>query len=526
MRTLADIAADVRPAGFTFRVVRSADVLYLRAAWTATKDLVQRIALNTTGPSYTTNGLVAFTGVRLVPVATLNTALVAAYDVSTDVLANQGDEAAPANYNGTYIGGNHGPAIVFQITMAGHGKTAADVGSEWTDTIARHYYIARIVDANTLIVVPKNTGTAALWAFAGSISGGVLVHFAGATHTADIVFTYGGAGTQIQWLPIVQNLTRTLRIDGVTGAATDDVHGIREAFEITETYDIANPASAVGVLAAGVGGWTDFYPNHASAAPQARMTVTYRFAENGSCTVYHSFRAYQDLTLAYVGFTQASVPVFAGKSLYFYVPRVNAIVGGIKTWNLSSLEDITTQIETLNLVSTTWADANNPPDRMVQIVKSGGVASFGYMTGFSPQRGVGLPATRKTLVNDAAFIATTRKMYPKGISTGGSAIGIPVTAGSVYDAVAFRVFYPCADVPEATVLAWYADGSDVVLTIDFHSTIAFKRIPLPRRFTGKSITVIDKSASFTLHGTGVISDDGILVSSSGSAGYGVLRIAP
>jgi hypothetical protein len=148
------------------------------------------------------------------------------------------------------------------------------------------------------------------------------------------------------------------------------------------------------------------------------------------------------------------------------------------------------------------------------------------MTGFSPQRGIGLPATRKTLVNDAMFIATTRKMYPKGISAGGSAIAAPVTAGSVYDAVAFRVFYPCVDVPDATVLAWYRDGLDVVLVIDFHATVAFKSIPLPSRFVGRSVTVIDKSASFTVHGTGIVSDDGVLVSSSGASGYGVLRLAP
>jgi hypothetical protein len=516
----ANMTEDVIGSGLV-KIQRAADLVYVRTRWSATRDLVQRLTMHR-GATFEGNDVIDFTGVKLIPRTTTDAATATAYGSSAEVLAAQGDEAAPAYYNGTYIGANHGPLVGVQLTATAHGKTFRDVGSRWTDSSSRSYYIARVVDVNTLWVLSENIGTVTLWNFDVSLAGATLTHAAGATNTAAITFA---SPTQIQLYPVVQNRVKSILLDGRTPVTRDGVYAARSV-DITESYDLPNMASAVAFLGAKVGDST-VYLNDARIATQSRMGMVYRFAPNGSCTVYHSFRAHQDLTLYYVGFIQQSVLNYSGKTLLQYVPKVNPIVGTLKTWNLAAAEDITTQIEGLALTSATWLDPNSPPDRMAQIVKNGSAREFGFILGYSPLRGVGAPATRKTLINDAGLLHTTRKMYPKGVTSGSTALGggTLLSAGSYFEAVAYRAFFNSTVVPEATVFTWYYDGPHAVVLLDFHQNVTGKPIPLPSEFTGAAVTVVEKSASFTLQGGEMVSPDGLYVTVTGGYGYAVLKLA-
>jgi hypothetical protein len=202
-----------------------------------------------------------------------------------------------------------------------------------------------------------------------------------------------------------------------------------------------------------------------------------------------------------------------------YIPRVSSITGAVKTWNFQAMENIAGTFEELNLTSTYFTDANNPPDRMAQIVRSSaGVPKYGLMLGYSPLRSLGVPATRKTLINEACFISAARKQYPKALTVASQ------PAGSYYEAIAFRAFWDASFNTEATALAWYRDGKSIVLVADFHATLSYQRLKLPAYLVGKTMTVVDKTVNVTLHGNGVVTADGIRVSSTGSYGYIVVKL--
>jgi hypothetical protein len=226
----------------------------------------------------------------------------------------------------------------------------------------------------------------------------------------------------------------------------------------------------------------------------------------------------------YLGGIQALPLSYAGKTLLQYVPKLVPIIGTLKTWNLSAVEDITTQVETLTFTSATWADANNPPDKYAQIVKTGSVKNHGFVMGFGLQRGNGVPAVRKIgVASDAGFLnASTRKMYPRLVTNSGFASSM-MTAGQVVSAVSYRSFYNFDGVPNATVCTWYYDGSDIIVVFDIHESVTALQIPLPSWMSGLSATVVDASASFSLL-TPIATDDGLLVTVTGAYGFASIKL--
>ena len=490
-------------------VQRQGQTVYVRSHWSSTLDLIQRIALST-GTAFT-NDTVNLTGARTALKTVTDTA--SAFNGGT-VLASQGDDACPMNYNGTYIGANHGAFIVRETTATAHGKTVFDVGSQWTDGAARKWTIVRIVDANKLWLVSENLSVYPVWSFATAFTGTTLTHFSGATNTGAISIA---SSTTTQLWPAINAQSKRVLLDGVTEILADGTYRCN-TLQVVEGYNITNPASVLSYVQSQVGSATQPALNHSSVAADVKRTITYLFAENGSCTITDGVQVVNALTIGYLGATQAGALNYSGKQLWQYMPRVTAKTNPSGTWDFQAQADISGTFELITLGSANWTDANNPPDRMAQIVKTAGVAEFGLMVGYSPRRSVGVPALRKTLVNTSGFISSLRKQYPY-------AVNVPaLSAGTAYDIVAFRGWWNAADAGDASAFTWYRDGKSVIVVADFHQTVNNSRLQLPSRFVGMDVTVVDKSASLTLHGSGVVSAGGLQVSVSGGYGYGVFKL--
>ena len=504
------------------KIIKNGSNVYIRTEWDAANDLVQKVLMS--GSPYGLNNVVNFDGVRIHPKSTTDAKPAFVSSQRALWLAAQGDDAAPARYNGTTSGGNHGPYVIKQITAAAHGKTtAADIGSEWTDEAGLKWYLMKVIDANTLWVMSEDTGTGGIWNFGSTINGTKLIHSQRATNTGDIIFS---ATVYPLMTPVTQGQVKSISVDGVTVSADGVYTG--KTVNITNSYNIVNVAGVVSYYKTMTG--TARAPSFVDAAipAETRFTVTYQWAANGSCTVYHQFRTFNAINLQYVGFIQSAALDFSGKQLWQYIPKTVAIPGSLKTWNFQNMEDITAiPLENLYFYPGYWSDPNNPPDRSAMIVKtSGGAASVGYVTGLSPLRGVGVAASRKNLVGTAFVLSTYGKNYMYGVSTNGSGFTSSIIpAGSMYEAVAYRSFYNPALLPEATVNTWYRDGRDIVVLIDFHQPVTQKTIPLPDEFVGRKITVVDKTASFSVVGGEFVSADGLLVTVTGGYGYAVLKLS-
>ncbi len=514
----ADADALLPQAVLPMSVTKSGNNLYIRAKFTSTLDIIQLVVM-ATGTAFT-NDTVNVQGARKA-LKTVTDNEVAWGHASSIMLASQGDSSAPIKYNGTYIGGNHGAYVVKEVTATGHGKTVVDIGSEWTDSLPRKWYLMRIVDANKLWFVSENLSVAPAWSFSLTITGSTLNHSASATNTGAITVV-SSVSTQL-W-PALQSQTKKIMLDGITELTVDGTY-LCTTLDIVNSYTIPNVAAVLAYVRSLVGGATQPSFIDSSIAPDVSRTITYRYAENGSCTIIDSVRNYNQLTLDYFGGTQAEPLEYTGKQLWQYIPRVSSIVGTIKTWDFINQENIGGTFEALTLGLSNFTDVNNPPDRMAQIVNTAGVSNFGMMIGFSPVRSVGLPATRKTLISESNFVSSIRKQYLRALNGGGSAFtGNVLPVNSMYDMVVYRAYWSAETCPDATAFIWFRDGKNIIVIADFHQSVSFSKLPLPEYFSGLDVTVIDKTASLTLHGNNVLNDC-LLVTVTGGYGYIVAKLS-
>ncbi len=490
------------------RIVLSGATAYIRTPWNNSHDLVQKVLLRSDDEFG--NNAFNLKGAALAAKNIPDYATVSAFSQGT-LLTWQGDDVTPILYNGTYSGGNHGPFFVHNIKSAGHGKTVHDIGSEWA-ALGRKWYILRIVDADTIWVISENTGTGQLWSFdLRSLQGETLQHSSSALHTSSITVA---SDTTEQLRPALQNQVKSIRPNGGAAVTTDGVY-YANYIDIENSYDIANPVSLINHLRARAG--SPVQPSYIDPSITAdfRVSATYRFSENGACAVSQRIEAVNSNRFGHALFVMANSPIYAGKSLMQYIPKVRPVTGMLKTWNFKTMEDITSQVETINTPISTWIDSSSPPDRMAQIVRNGSANEFGVVIGYSPLRGACKSTVRAGAVDNAIGLSAYRKQYPK-VVTGSAFPGGIMPAGTVIEGVGYRALFNSELLPQATVFTWYYDGDDIVVVLDFHQSVTNLSIPLPVWMSGRSATVID-AESLVLQ-TPVVSKTGLVVSVTG--GYG------
>jgi hypothetical protein len=489
-------------SGDIFTVTISGIDAYIRTKFTSSLDLVQQIRYGAN--SLWVNNAINPQNVRTIPSSTSRDGTVIAFATGTS-LAALGDDAAPLYYNGTYIGANHGALIVQEITMTAHGKTFVDVGSQWTQG-ANTWTIVRVVDVNKLWLVSQNTGST-YWQFVTtSLNGLTLTHSTGATNTSAITPT---ASSLTQFYPSVNNHSKKIIADSFIELTENGVYDVKFV-EFVDNYDIMSVPATLTYLQANVGTPTEQNLSNTNISSDVRVSTVYRYSLNGSCTVNTQLQTKSALNFTFSGITQAGALNYSGKSLLYYVPRMNTVTVGSNTYNLSNVTDVTSVTDIIYLLKANWTSATNPPDRLAHIVKNGSVKEFGHVVGYSLERGITKPSLRQN-VNDAGFFnGGTKKMYPKAITSNLYPSGL-IPSGTVVNAVAYRSVYSSSVLPEATVYTWYADGDSVKVVLDIHQNVSMLKLPLPQDFAGKSATLIDTHANFTLHSE-MVSDGGLLCS--------------
>ncbi|MEG1232320.1 MAG: hypothetical protein RSE18_00670 [Acinetobacter sp.] len=479
----------------TFTLTTNGVDAYIRTPYNSTLDLVQQVRYgsNTTW----SNNVINPWEVRTIPKSTAKDGVIAAFS-SGAILASQGDDAAPLNYNGTYIGANHGAYIVHEVTVNAHGKTYADVGSRWTQG-ANIFTIVRIVDVNKLWLVSQNTGST-YWQFVTtSLNGLALTHSTGATNTAS--FT-PSADTLTQLLSAVNNHTKKIVADGFKELTTAGVYDV-ESIEFIDSYDIMNPPAILTYLQGRTGTATEQNLSVDSIASEVRVSVTYRYVLNGSCTVSTQLHKKANINFSFAGLVQANPLNYSGKTLIEYANKMKPVTVGGTPYDISATIDATSNTAVISMLKSDWLDATNPPDRMLNLVKNGSNKEFGQVLGYSLTRGATKPSIRQN-TTDAGFFnnPTTKKVYPKALVS---------NLDTVVNAVAYRSLYNPNLLPEATVYTWYEDNGEIFVVLDIHQSASMLKLPLPAMFNGKSAEVIDSYANFTLHSE-IVSDGGLLCS--------------
>ncbi|MEI6683417.1 MAG: hypothetical protein WCO44_12345, partial [Bacteroidota bacterium] len=437
------------------------------------------------------------------------------------ILRALSDDAAPSNINGTFIGANHGCSDALLVTAAAHGKTDVDVGSEWKDNSNRKYYIVRIVDSGHLWVLSENIGASDLWVFDNSLSGSTLTHSANATHTGTITFT---AYEQVQMVPAIKNRTVSIFLDGITQVGTTDSTYYCEYLDIRENYDIVNPASVVDSLKVHVG--SNPAPSLANGTAVIRQNITYRTQSNGAVVCFNDWTTVQQVNLGYMGFIQQDV-LFAFSTpllkLYAYMPKVLPITAGATTYDLRNPTDYSYNPSApLYYTPIYWENATSPPDRMIEFLStSAGVRKAAYHFGYIQDIGMG--SYRKDNLNTAWMLFTTRKSYPHGID---DKMGV-IPAGKTYQGVCFKSMYDVGSNPAGRISFNSVDvGKCAYLYLDY-SAAMIDNIPLPQKYAGMDISVVEKSSNLSIGNTVAADNLNVTVTSASPMyGYAVLKLQP
>jgi hypothetical protein len=408
------------------------------------------------------------------------------------------DDLYPPNFNGTYVGGNHGFSCVERLTSTSHGKGDADIGSVWTDSKGNTYVLTHIYDENELGLVMfnnKNMATGQM-GFGNPEIGTDMVHKSGATSTDS--FTIENRTTTQLW-QCFNKYSITIYIDGNERDINSDMAEACNNVKIVTQYNIIYVPAMLTYLMENVG-HNDNDSQHSEEITDYYMTVytCYDFNRNGSLSTYGSFYINKDIKLGHLDLVQS---IAIGTSTYTYVPD-------------TIFEELTPHLpETRHtFTNDAWTDAGKAPYRYYQFADE--TIDKGICLAYDRSIGVGQNDIRLARCTNAGWFHTTRKMYPHLINGGNLA------KGTYLDAMAARVPLYKYD-EELTAVGWYWCNDDIILMIDTHNAVD-KDIALPDYMNDRRVEILDKTESVICNQTYLFNSK-VRFTSDGY-GYLVLRL--
>lgn len=435
-------------------------------------------------------------------------------------LMHNEDDNCPVGLSSGYIGAGHGYSRAFKLTLSGHGKTYADIGSKWINDsqYIRYYYIVRIIDENNLVALGNNVSENE-YDTTGWVGGETLTHVEGAVHTDTMT-----GFTRVQYLltPIDKNHTKKILLDGIIPVSSDGEYKANEFVDIVDEYDIVNPQDIVQQIIANKpsGGYTE-NPEINTGDTFLHFSNLYRVLADGTMLLFTTIDNSLNITLGYWGGTQYAQksPANAfGGALFRYVPKVLPIDShefripfNMANWNF-----------TANATTEYWEDADNPPDRLLHLFTDGnGKYAAGFAVGYLPIA-EGLASVRKNNVSNAMYLYNTKKAYFRLVDSGGTN-GNSWTAFKPFQCVCYRK--PVIDVADVHTDAYFVPcGDKCYLYADYHAA-ADDRIKVPAKYVGKPMTVVEKSSNITVYGT--VATDEIRIrcaTADPMYGYAVIQI--
>lgn len=406
------------------------------------------------------------------------------------------DDLCAVVVQGTPLAANHGFNCVDQVSAHAHGKTEADIGSVWLDSMGRTYCLVKVPDSNTLWFVMFDNISMANGKMSFGVPSDKMWHSYGAIHPEEIIIEER-SNTQL-WQSF-NHYAMNFFVDGKKQDITEDGCFYGDKLEIRTEYDVIYVPVMLQYLMDHVGHNTN-ESQHSEDIKESymRLCVRYEFHRNGSISTYCSFRINKDLELDYIGLVQSMT---VGDTTYTYVP--DTLYKKLTFQDNSTIHSFTKE---------TWDSGEKAPYRYYQFAD----ASFkkGMALVYDRSLGLGVNEERLQHLEHAGRYYSTRKQYPAFISGG------TLAAGTYFEGFAARMPLFRYD-EDLTAVCWYWIGEDIVVMIDTHNAIN-KDIVLPEYMNHKYIEVLDKTKSYRIEQA--IINDGKLKLQADGYGYLVVRL--
>jgi hypothetical protein len=421
-----------------------------------------------------------------------------------EVIHSNTDDITPIR-TFTTVGANHGYPNIVRITMIGHDKTTADLGSKWTDGVTTYTlldtYGNDLVFGCPYAVVDGVVSATLINPVAN------LTHVSGATHTTIVNITTLVSGAQLR--PSINNKSLKFILDNVEITTDGTYYG--DELQVQESYNIMCYKEVIDFAQSHIG---TAYKND-SVAGAVRLSINYVFAEKGAITIHHNFRALKKLSIAACGFIQSVPMSLTGYKVDRYLPNVLPKSGV----DFKTPVDLTTYNQSLVFDNVDYINPNLPPNRHIDWLKntSTGVKKIGFTMGYLVDKTNSKNADRLINTPTGWDMRDTLKSYPIAMS------GLTLNAGDYKNFICYRNYLSPNWKSNATNVNIVKDKKDTYVYIDYHINVSFETLKLDD-YSGKSITVIEKSADFTLHND-IVDADGVLFSVANNYGYAILKLS-
>jgi len=454
------------------------------------------------------NNVINLLGARLIPNSSAD-----AYSIGVN-LQSATDDATPPYFNGDYAGANHGYSKVIKVTLTNHGKTFADIGSEWTDNVNSKFYIIKIIDSNALWILGTNTASVDSPYSSTKYVGGSLIHVNGAVNTTTLAgFTYASD----QLIPTTKNVVKTVLLDGIKKVFENGTYAAKYV-DIAENYDLVNPFSMLERLIANkpVNGYTK-NPSLEIGDAVATISNVHRILSDGTMLVVSDFINFSNITFRRWGLVQQQKPIDAyNGGVHRTIPKTLPITIDSIHYDLRTPRSLDLANPALNYTPEYWEVPSSPPDRSVDLFKDrDNNNKVGFALGYLPSE------IRKSNLSNAWLLNSTKKSYPNFISHDTDK---PLPKDSITQGVAYRKYYDLETARDNISFYHIPLGDVTYVYIDaFQSFDDF--IKLPSEFMGKKIEVIEKTENVVIFGNVVTGRLRIKVSEKiPMFGYAVLKI--
>ena len=426
---------------------------------------------------------------------------------------NTGDDVAPWMIHGTYIGANHGNSFAKRLKIPNHGLTTADIGKALVTAKGGKFYICRINNKDMLLVlgdVKKG------WAFDRNIKTGDEVTAPGSKKLKlQKVLSY-------QLFPACRINSQKFLLDGKT-ELEDGKAAVGTSLDAIDEYDIIDTRAALDELKKAPGKEFDFAGADIDAVLSQK--IIYHFQPMAAITIRSNTEVKSDTWIRSAGFVQAGIFASRGiKTLKYYIPKTKPFEQKGQKFDFLKMKEMI-GFRPLRPVTFSARNKNisNPdsyPDRIVELagfVKNA-APKYGFAMGYSLIEGNTMPEKRAKNCKNTFMISRSYKAYPNAIDRK------KYEEEDTINTVCYRQYFAPANNPNATSVYGHYQGDTYVLYADYHKNVEGDVIKLPANLNGKSISVIEKTPSFTLTSGDKVPEDGIKVNVKDNYGYAVFKI--
>ncbi len=419
------------------------------------------------------------------------------------VLSNGGDEAAPFNFNSSYIGANHGYSKGILVDSKAHGKTYADIGSLWIDASNHKWSLLKVPNENQLLFLSENKSSSLTkFSVYTDIAGDKLTYVSHGKNTGDITIEAEAKNQQIYSANQYAYKKVYAVKGGIRTEAEDGVLTNCDYVDFEEKYYIMNPVMIGATLRENrpEGGYAE-PQSMAIGQPLVECVLTYRIMPDSTVLTMFEHKILEDINFNYYGGLQYQFNKFLKfkSGVHRYIPKSKEF-----TLNFES-EDITLDFtEPVNMSTLTYPsavsylmasdawdeNADSMPDRQVEYAydETNDNIAVSFSSGFLPIYDAE-PSVRKTKTSAATYVYTSKKTYPYFVDS--LAFSETGTTNQIIKGVAYKK-YNSADQKDISYYTIPYEGKTYVY-VDCHE-IAERDIKLSNVLRpGANFTEIEKS---------------------------------